>query len=106
MTPSSDPLPTDLAAAHEIIVAQREMLRLALDNAGFRVWIDWARNAVKTNKAELQKQSADIFQIARPMLDDWGKELIRGWNSAGNKGFRPARHDPKSGRSAPKRLAA
>jgi transposase len=29
VTPSSDPLPTDLAAAHEMIVAQREMLRLA-----------------------------------------------------------------------------
>lgn len=48
-----------------------------LDNAGFRVWIDWARNAVKTNKAELQKTSADIFSIARPSLEDWGKELIR-----------------------------
>jgi transposase len=29
VTPSSNPLPTDLAAAHEMIVAQREMLRLA-----------------------------------------------------------------------------
>jgi transposase len=29
VTPSPDPLPTDLAAAHEMIVAQREMLRLA-----------------------------------------------------------------------------
>jgi transposase len=29
VTPSSDPLPTDLAAAHEMIVAQREMLSLA-----------------------------------------------------------------------------
>jgi transposase len=28
VTPSPDPLPTDLAAAHEMIVAQREMLRL------------------------------------------------------------------------------
>jgi transposase len=29
VTPSSGSLPTDLAAAHEMIVAQREMLRLA-----------------------------------------------------------------------------
>jgi transposase len=29
VTPPSDPLPTDLAAAHEMIVAQREMRRLA-----------------------------------------------------------------------------
>jgi Transposase C of IS166 homeodomain len=29
VTTPSDPLPTDLAAAHEMIVAQREMLRLA-----------------------------------------------------------------------------
>ena len=29
MTQSPDPLPTDLAAAHEMIVAQREMLRFA-----------------------------------------------------------------------------
>src|SRR5690349_20372809 len=33
----------------------------AIDNYGFRMWIDWARNAVKTNKAEIQKDSADIF---------------------------------------------
>jgi hypothetical protein len=29
VTPSFDPLPNDLAAAHAMIVAQREMLRLA-----------------------------------------------------------------------------
>lgn len=49
----------------------------AIDNYGFRMWIDWARNAVKTNKAELQKDSADIFDVARPLLSDWGKSLIR-----------------------------
>jgi len=49
----------------------------AIDNYGFRMWIDWARNAVKTNKAEIQKDSADIFDIARPLLSDWGKELIK-----------------------------
>lgn len=49
----------------------------AIDNYGFRMWIDWARNAVKTNKAEIQKDSADIFDIARPLLTDWGQELIK-----------------------------
>lgn len=48
-----------------------------IDNYGFRMWIDWARNAVKTNKQETQRDSADIFDLARPMLTDWGKELIR-----------------------------
>lgn len=49
----------------------------SIDNYGFRMWIDWARNAVKTNKAEMQKDSADIFDQARPLLSDWGKSLIR-----------------------------
>jgi len=49
----------------------------SIDNYGFRMWIDWARNAVKTNKAEVQKDSADIFDVARPLLTDWGKELIK-----------------------------
>ena len=49
----------------------------AIDNYGYRMWIDWARNAVKTNKAEIQKDSADIFDVARPLLADWGKSLIR-----------------------------
>jgi hypothetical protein len=42
-----------------------------------RAWIDWARNAVKTNKAEKQKDSAAIFDVARPLLSDWLKELTR-----------------------------
>lgn len=49
----------------------------AIDNYGYRMWIDWARNAVVTNKAELQKDSADVFDVARPLLSDWGKSLIR-----------------------------
>ena len=44
----------------------------AIDNYGFRMWIDWARNAVKTTRAEDHKDSADIFDIARPLLTDWG----------------------------------
>lgn len=49
----------------------------AIDNYGFRVWLDWARNAVVTNKAEKHKDSADIFGEAKPLLSDWGKELQR-----------------------------
>lgn len=49
----------------------------AIDNYGMRAWIDWARNAVATNKAEEQKDSADIFGEAKPLLSDWGKELQR-----------------------------
>jgi hypothetical protein len=49
----------------------------SVDNYGMRVWIDWARNAVKTNKAEKHKDSAAIFDTARPLLSDWLKELTR-----------------------------
>jgi hypothetical protein len=48
-----------------------------IDNYGMRVWIDWARHAVVTNKAETQKDSADIFGEAKPLLSDWGRELQR-----------------------------
>jgi len=49
----------------------------AIDNFGDRMWIDWARNAVKIAKAEEQKSSIDLFGLARPLLEDWGKELQR-----------------------------
>jgi len=49
----------------------------AIDDYGMRGWIDWARNAVATNKASQQKDSADIFGEAKPLLSDWGKELQR-----------------------------
>ena len=48
-----------------------------IDNYGMRVWIDWARHAVVTNKAEVQKDSADIWGEAKPLLSDWMKELKR-----------------------------
>ncbi len=48
-----------------------------IDNYGMRVWLDWARHAVVTNKAEQHKDSADIFGEAKPLLVDWGKELQR-----------------------------
>jgi hypothetical protein len=42
-----------------------------------RLWLDWWRHAVVTNKAESQKDSADIFGEAKPLLSDRGKELQR-----------------------------
>jgi N4-gp56 family major capsid protein len=48
-----------------------------IDNYGMRVWLDWARHAVVTNRAESQKDSADIFGEAKPLLTDWIKELNR-----------------------------
>src|SRR5215470_16035487 len=49
----------------------------SIDNFGDRLWIDWARNAVKIPRSEEQKSSIDLFGQARPLLDDWGKELQR-----------------------------
>jgi Protein of unknown function (DUF4043) len=48
-----------------------------IDNYGMRLWLDWARKAVVTNKAQSQKDSADIFGEAKPLLTDWGNELQR-----------------------------
>lgn len=48
-----------------------------IDNYGMRVWIDWARHAVATKKNDQQKDSADIFGEAKPLLSDWGKERQR-----------------------------
>lgn len=49
----------------------------SIENYGMRAYVDWARNAVKTSDAEEQKDSADIFGEAKPLLSDWGKELQR-----------------------------
>lgn len=48
-----------------------------IDNYGDRAWIDWARNAVRIPRSEEQKSSIDLFAQARPLLEDWGKELQR-----------------------------
>jgi len=48
-----------------------------IDNYGFRLWIDWARNAIKINNAEEQKSSIDLFGEAKPLLTTWGQELQR-----------------------------
>lgn len=49
----------------------------AINNYGMRAWVDWARHAVATTDADEQKDSADIFGEAKPLLSDWGKELQR-----------------------------
>ena len=49
----------------------------AIDDYGYRIWLEWARNAVTTTKAEQQKDSADIFGEAKPLLSDWISELTR-----------------------------
>jgi hypothetical protein len=48
-----------------------------IDNYGMRLWVDWARHAVTTKKSEQQKDSADIFGEAKPLLSNWGKERQR-----------------------------
>lgn len=48
-----------------------------IDNYGMRVWIDWLRHAVVTTKAENQKDSADIFGEAKPLLQDFVLEKQR-----------------------------
>lgn len=55
------------------LVGSEESIR----NYGHRLWIDWARHAVATDDAEEQKDSADVFGEAKPLLSDWGKELQR-----------------------------
>ena len=48
-----------------------------IDNYGMRLKVDWARNAVVTNNAENQRDSADIFGEAKPLLSDWGRSRQR-----------------------------
>lgn len=55
------------------LVGAEESIR----NFGHRVYVDWARHAVATDDAEEQKDSADVFGEAKPLLSDWGKELQR-----------------------------
>lgn len=59
--------------ATETLVGKEEKI----DNYGMRLRIEWSRNAVVTTKAEIHKDSADIFGEAKPLLSDWGKELQR-----------------------------
>lgn len=59
--------------ANGALVGNEELI----DNYGCRAWIDWARNAVRISNAEEQKSSIDLWGEARPLLEDWGKELHR-----------------------------
>jgi uncharacterized protein DUF4043 len=62
-----------LGVATSTLVGNEEKI----DNYGMRVRLEWARHAVVSTKAEAQKDSADIFGVAKPLLSDWGKELQR-----------------------------
>lgn len=48
-----------------------------IDNYGMRVWLDFLRHAVATTNAEQQKDSADVFGEAKPLLSDFAKERLR-----------------------------
>src|SRR5262245_59037163 len=48
-----------------------------IDDYGMRVWIEWCRNAVVTKKSEQQKDSADVFGEAKPLLSDWMNQVTR-----------------------------
>ena len=48
-----------------------------IDDYGMRVWVEWCRNAVVTKKSEQQKDSADSFGEAKPLLSDWMNEVTR-----------------------------
>lgn len=48
-----------------------------IGNYGWRLFIDWARNAVVATKAEIKKASFDLFGQAQPLLAKWGKTKQR-----------------------------
>jgi hypothetical protein len=49
----------------------------AIGNYGWRIYLDWARNAVIATKAEIKKASFDLFGQAQPLLSEWGKRKQR-----------------------------
>jgi hypothetical protein len=70
------PMVTKLTGAGKsngVLVGNEEKI----DNYGMRVYVDWLRHAVATSKAETQRDSADIFGEAKPLLSDYAKEKIR-----------------------------
>src|SRR5262245_14502843 len=48
-----------------------------IDDYGMRLWVEWIRNALVTKKSEQQKDSADTFGEAKPLLSDWLNEKTR-----------------------------
>jgi hypothetical protein len=55
-----------------LVNAEEEM-----DSYGFRMWTDWARNAVAFKKNQIQKSSFDPLSEARPALTQWGQRTQR-----------------------------
>jgi len=55
-----------------LVAAEEEM-----DSYGFRMWTDWARNAVAFKKNQIQKSSFDPLSEARPALTQWGQRTQR-----------------------------
>jgi len=55
-----------------LVDAEEEM-----DSYGFRMWTDWARNAVVFKKNQIQKSSFDPLGQARPALTKWGQRTQR-----------------------------
>jgi hypothetical protein len=49
----------------------------SIGNYGWRVWLDWSRNAVTATKAEIKKSSFDLFGQAQPLLSEWGRSKQR-----------------------------
>lgn len=49
----------------------------SVDNYGFRMWVDLARNAFVISETEEHKSSIDLVAEFKPQLENWGKELQR-----------------------------
>src|SRR5262245_9845921 len=67
-----------------------------IDDYGMRVWIEWCRNAVVTKKSEQQKDSADTFGEAKPLLSDWTNQVTRDEIIAGFHAL-PSESQPTAG---------
>lgn len=48
-----------------------------IDNYGMPLWADWARHAVKWNKAVKKDASWNIREVATPLLSNWAKALVK-----------------------------
>lgn len=55
-----------------LVDAEEEM-----DSYGFRMWTDWARNAVVFKKNQIKKSSFDPLAESRPALTQWGQRTQR-----------------------------
>jgi hypothetical protein len=48
-----------------------------MDTYGFRMWIDWARNAVLLKRSQMRRSSIDQLELVRPLLTEWGQTKQR-----------------------------